>query len=283
MSSEISKSLINLGDLSKPAVVLIEKVSDAVGVLFEPVQIVRKAKAEAKAELIKADSDIEISHRQSRALNRILVEETNKQKNIEQITAKALPMLEEDSQPDKVENDWITNFFDKCRLISDDEMQVLWAKVLSGEANASGSFSKRTVNFLAEIDKYEAMLFTKLCGFGLVDENEEFNLFIDDFENEIFTKNGLNFRVFAHLESIGLIQTSSISYARFSLPKRLSFYYFDEPIILEMQNEMDNSLSFGNVIITQTGRELASICRSKPVVGFKGYLMKRWKSYIKTS
>ena len=62
--------------------------------------------------------------------------------------------------------DWMANFFDKCRIISDEEMQGLWAKVLSGEANAPGSYSKRTVNFLASMDKEDAALFTALCGFA---------------------------------------------------------------------------------------------------------------------
>jgi len=41
-------SLINLGDLSKPATVLIEKISAAVGALYEPRHIKRVAQAEAE-------------------------------------------------------------------------------------------------------------------------------------------------------------------------------------------------------------------------------------------
>jgi hypothetical protein len=44
------QSLINLSELSKPATVLIEKISDALGGVFKPFQIVRVAKAEAEAE-----------------------------------------------------------------------------------------------------------------------------------------------------------------------------------------------------------------------------------------
>ncbi len=43
--------LINLGDLSKPVTVLIERVSDAVGGIAKPWQIKRIAKAETKADL----------------------------------------------------------------------------------------------------------------------------------------------------------------------------------------------------------------------------------------
>ena len=49
-------SVINLGELSKPATVLIEKIADAVGGIFKPYQIKRLAKAEAEAELIHAES-----------------------------------------------------------------------------------------------------------------------------------------------------------------------------------------------------------------------------------
>ena len=41
--------LINIDELSKPATVLIEKISDAVGGIFEPSQIVRVAKAEGRS------------------------------------------------------------------------------------------------------------------------------------------------------------------------------------------------------------------------------------------
>ncbi len=43
-------SLINLGDLSKPATILIKKISNAVGILYEPRRIKNTAKAEAEAD-----------------------------------------------------------------------------------------------------------------------------------------------------------------------------------------------------------------------------------------
>ena len=42
-------SLINLSGLSKPATVLIEKISNAVGMVWEPRQIRRVAQAKADA------------------------------------------------------------------------------------------------------------------------------------------------------------------------------------------------------------------------------------------
>jgi hypothetical protein len=72
-------SLINLGDLSKPATTLIEKVSDAVGGIAKPWHTVRLAKAEAKAEIIRAQTRIQISEIEERALIRMVREEGKKQ------------------------------------------------------------------------------------------------------------------------------------------------------------------------------------------------------------
>jgi hypothetical protein len=92
-----NSSLVNFGNLAEPAKILIEKVSDAVGGVYKPRQIKRVAKAEAAAALIKATAQIEISELQQRALHRFLAEEAANQKNIESITDKAIPQLEEDA------------------------------------------------------------------------------------------------------------------------------------------------------------------------------------------
>lgn len=96
---------------------------------------------------------------------RFLEEEAKRQLNIEKITRAALPYLEEKSSPENVEDDWITSFFDKCRIVSDEKMQALWSRVLAGEANNPSAFSKHTVNLLADLDKNDAEAFVRLCCF----------------------------------------------------------------------------------------------------------------------
>jgi len=157
-------SLINLGELSRPATVLIERVSDAVGGIAKPGQIKRVAKAEAEADVIRAQARIQISEIEERGLARLVHEEGQKQENIENITFKAIPNLAPDAKPEDVEKDWFAHFFDRCRLISDEEMQSLWSNMLAGQANKPGSFSKRTIEIVATLDKSDAALFTRACG-----------------------------------------------------------------------------------------------------------------------
>jgi hypothetical protein len=152
-------SLVNVGELSKPATVLIEKISAAVGGICLPYQIKRVAQAEAEADLIRAKSEIRISDLQRRAVQRVIAEEGKKQENMEAITQKALPLLEDKSQPQNLNDDWLAHFFEGGRIVSDQEMQQLWAKVLADEANSPGAFSKRTVSFLSTLEKREAVMF----------------------------------------------------------------------------------------------------------------------------
>ena len=282
MSPENSNSLIDLGNLGKPANTLIKKVSNAVGGLFAPYQVKRMAKVEAEAAIIKAQSEIEITDLHRRAVHRWIEEEAQCQKNMEDITNKALPQLNEKANPDSIENDWLVNFFDKSRIVSDNEMQSLWSRVLAGEANIPGSYSKRTVNFLPDLDKVDADLFTKLCGFGWMIGNVVPLVF--DVKAEIYNTHGINFGTLSHLESIWLIRFSNISgFKRLDFPKIISVFYYGSPLTLEMPDETGNELKIGKVLLTKTGQELAPICGCNPVEGFWDYVRDQWKQYLPKS
>ena len=282
MAQETSNSLINLGDLAKPADTLIKKISNAVGILYEPRHIRKVAEAKANAALTEAKSEIEITDLHKRAAHRWIDEEAQRQQNMENITDKALPQLNENAKPDSVDNDWIVNFFDKCRIVSDNEMQDLWSCVLAGEANAPGTYSKRTVNFLSDLDKTEAALFTKLCGFGWY--MGEIVPLVFDFQAEIYNRYGINFHALSHLESIGLVQFGPIAgFLRQELPKKFAVSYYGKPLVLEMPEDTVTMLELGNVLLTKIGQELAPICGSQPVEGFWEYAKDQWKKYLPKS
>lgn len=260
MESTNNNSLINFGDLSVPAKVLIEKVSEAVGGIFKPIQIKRVARAEAEASKIATLAQIEITELQIRALRRFVSEESIKQQNMENITAKALPLLEENSKPNEIEKDWLINYFDKARLISDEEIQTLWAKILAGESNSKGSYSKRTVNLLASFDKNDVLLFNKLTSFVLYRGNSPMLTIFND-KNTIYSAVGINFSTLKHLDSIGLISFEHLTgYSIRELSKRISLRYFDKIITVEFQNETTNSLDIGKALLTSSAVELVTMC-----------------------
>lgn len=270
-------SIVSLGELSKPATVLIEKVSEAIGGVFKPYQIVRLAKAEAEADRIRAQTEVEVSDLHRRALHRFLNEEAQKQQNIEDVTSKAIPLLEEGAKPENLENDWIANFFDKSRLTTNQELQQIWARVLAGEANKPGTFTRRTVNFLASLDKSDADQFTKLCSFCWMIGG--ITPLIFDPQDSIYTEQGLNFGVLIHLAAIGLIQFEPLAgFVRRQLPKRFASFYFGRALQLQLPLDEQNTLELGKVLLTKMGVELAPICGATMHAKFFHYVEDRWKT-----
>ncbi|MBA7591763.1 hypothetical protein ES708_33926 [subsurface metagenome] len=269
-------SLIKIdGKISEPATALINKISDAVGGLYKPYQIRRVAKAEAEAEIIKEQAQIKITNLQRRALARFVSEEAKKQENIESITEKAIPQLDDSSNPQNMENDWIANFFDKCRIVSDEEMQVLWAKVLASEANSPGTYSKRTVNSLGSLDKRDAQLFTTLCGF-VVAIGEEKTPLVYDQEASIYKVQQINFDTLTHLDNIGLIRFEPVTeLQKVELPQHIDIYYHGTALKVAFKNPKENRMDIGKVLLSSIGDELAGICNSKPMDGFLDYVIER--------
>lgn len=276
--NEPKYTLINVGDFAKTAETLVNKISDAIGGVARPWQIVRVAEAEAKAEKIQAATQIEITELQRRAMMRFFAEESKRQNNIEGITAKALPDVSPEAKPEKVEDDWIANFFDRCRLISDEEMQTLWARILSGEANSPGRFSKRIVDLLGTLDKSDAMLFIQLCGF-ILDVGEPCPLVYDE-NHGIYIKNDINFDSLSHLESIGLIQFATIGgISRSGFGQKGNLPYFGTLLWIEFPQPDNNVMQIGRVRLTRSGQQLASIVVARPVEGFPDYLREQWKLF----
>ncbi|MBJ7554442.1 DUF2806 domain-containing protein [Marinomonas spartinae] len=267
-------SIINLGDLAKPATVLIEKVSNAVGVLYEPRRIRKKAEAEADAEKIKTLAGIELTEIQQRGIERLVHQEARKQENIENITAQAATALPPNAKTEDLEEDWVAHFFDRCEKVSDTHMQSLWSSLLAGEATTPGTYSKRTIDFVASMDKKDAELFTKFCQFTWMIGGPVPLIF--ETSDEIYTKNGISFSDIKHLDAIGLISFESTSgYINMGFGKNAVIFYFGLPTLIEFNKDKDNQIILGKVLFTQAGKELVNICGAKRNQEFYEYAIKK--------
>jgi hypothetical protein len=268
-------SLINIGELSKPATVLIEKVSSAIGVLYEPRRIRKEAEAKADAALIEAESRIQIRELERRALTRFVVEQTREQKNIEDITTKALPNLDPGSDPSTMDEDWISDFFAKCRRVSNEDMQSLWASLLSGEANKPGSVSKRTVDFVAAMDRSDAETFTRVCRFSANSFND---LLIFDISDQILAENGVSWADLSHLDAIGLIKLESLTgFVRYGFPEELRIGVAGEVLDFKLtEHKGKRQISTGKVTFTKIGLELRRFVHFEPANGYYDYCVESW-------
>jgi len=274
MDSE--NALINVGDLAKPATVLIEKISGAIGTLYLPHHIRKVARAEADAATIRALAGVEINDIQHRALVRMIQGEVKKQENIEAISSGAIEGLNPSTKPEDIDNDWLSNFFDKCKLISNQEMQSLWSRILSGEANKPGTFSKRTVELVSSLEKKDADLFTRLCRFGCM--IGQLTPIIFDSEEVIYKSHGITFAELTHLDNLGMIRFESLAGFQLTMnSNRVVISYYGTPIVLELAQRANQKIKVGKVLLSSAGRELAPICGSTRIDEFVEYVVRKWR------
>ena len=160
---------------AKAASALIEKVQSALGLPKDPQRIKDVAAAKAEARLTKAkakggealigeeykqkkkvkklENRTEFKELKKRTKNRVFATEVRNQQNLESIAKRSIPLLNIKAKPEEMDDDWIVNMLDKSKIFADEPMQELFARILAGEANSPGSFSKKSVNLLAEIEK----------------------------------------------------------------------------------------------------------------------------------
>jgi hypothetical protein len=265
--------LISLDKLSEPLTKLVKVVAAGIGGLYEPLGIVRKAKAEAKAAVIRAESAREVSTIEQRAAARVEYRESIRQENIEKITQTAAGALPEEVSPDPVDVDWTTQFIDGAQDVSDSEMQVLWGRILAGEVAKPGTYSKRVLGILRTLDKWEAEAFTELCSCAVQDENGwRYLIHGDPYEEYVrlkFESRGIE----SHFADIGLLMSDT----GIAMPSKMSgkkVLYFgkefrwsgaDQPTTAPNLRLRKLEIGPGVRNFSLTGQQLAAIAGSKPL------------------
>jgi hypothetical protein len=247
-------SIINM-ELTKPLTRLIETVSAGIGAVYEPTKIIKIAKAQAEAEIIKFKAEIAKTELAERAKQRLFHLEMKRQLNIESIVQKASQILP-DSVPEKpVDDDWSSQFFEGCKDISDEQVQLLWAKILSGEIASPGSYKIKTLQVLKTVDKNDAQAFSKLCQTCWMIGGRPMPI-VYDANAGYLDHVGLTFEDAVQLENIGLISMTTVGgYSLKRQPERIILQY-GVRYILKLPSTI-NDFPLGSILLTQAGQQIA--------------------------
>jgi hypothetical protein len=247
---------VDLGKLAEPATEIVRAMSTGVGVIYEPTRIRRKAEAEADAKVIGAKAEVEVQEIQQRARLRLDHVEVRRQQNIEAIATKAITFSEQKSKAiefhelggkeqavepkpsvSHIDDDWFHRFIGACQDVGSEEMQILWSRLLAGEAKKPGSFSVRTLDTVRLLEKSDAELFTRYCGFvwmmdegGVVFRSTMPGKFTFDgidvygqAVDRMMDDAGLTYSVLKHLENIGLMNLSVFGFGDGKYPLAAAF------------------------------------------------------------
>lgn len=196
--------------------------------------------------------------------------------NLAGVVASSEPDIDESASIDNVDDEWLEHFQDYAEKISDESMQVIWGKILSGEINKPGTYSKRLLNVLSQMSKTEAEAFLTLCSFrvthllettsGFIKGNKNLIVAVQDEGDETFNNSSFDLENRSVLESIGLIDSSINRFFDFPPKYRGVFKVGDSIVVARNNSNQKKELRFSPVI-TPLGVELAKVCNPKPAKG----------------
>lgn len=264
-------SLLDLGKISEPVSKLIDAVSQAVGVVYEPTRIRRRAEATRDAELILAQGKIEQKEMAERAARRLFAQEMRRQENIETIVSQAAHEMPSCVSADPADPDWISRFFLECQDISDDHLRTIWARLLAGEVAQPGSCSRRTLNILQSMSPSDAKLFENAARLVWRDDDGHFVPHVR--ETQTLTQFGITFDALLDLESLGLLHAQgSFAYGPFtdSVPSYLEYKHI---LTSCPKPHLESVPSYP---ITRSGVELLSVLKPKPHMPFYQHILQYW-------
>jgi len=273
---EQNNSLIDTKGLSEPITKLIDAISKTIGVVYEPTQVKRIAKATAEAEIIKAKTEIDINLLKERASKRIVHVETKRQENIESINKKAFGELPEKAAKEPPSPDWMYDFYNLCQDVSDKDLQHLWAKILAGEVSSPGQYSLRTLQVLKSLTLREAELFLVYCGHILCFKGEKEEVFarVIGIETNDYLYNQMSHMDVLHLAELGLISYKDMkTYVNDSSYQQFNYLeYFHHTYQIKDRLKIYNPFSWYNAMsdktiemefLTELGIELMSIAEGE--------------------
>ena len=252
---------------------VLRKIANAIGVAHEPTRIERAGKARVNVEVYErrmiAAVEDEI------ALQRILSREKREYENKAAITRRALAEVDmEKVQPEKLSDDWLSNFYDAGKNITEEEMRFYYSKVLAGEINTPGSFSRVTINIMRGIDSSYAKMFADLCSFSCMTPFRPNQPIVFDVTNSIFISNGVHHGALKQLDAIGLASYKGDSMNFRPILSKLGYghlefklSYFDEEKELVISDAIP-PINLGGISLTQAGDELQKIVKTNKVEGY---------------
>jgi len=186
--------------------------------------------------------------------------------NINKIFQKALIDIK---SVQTIDQDWFNRFYEYASKVSTDEMQTIWAKILSGELDKQGSYSLKTLDNLRNIQKEHAQLITKFSSYVFYEDSILNDRSIIDFPD------------FLKLVDIGFLMSQEFLKLNIDVyaNDRMGFHFFGKFLLLIINNTTTSiKISLPVYKLTQFGNELLSIINPNPEIEYVKVVADKIKS-----
>lgn len=244
--------LIDLAGFSKPITKLLDVFQAGCKFIFKPSYIRRIEMAKLDAEKMKDEYQMHKRIKDS-IVDKIIdgiadeslsIREQRQLKNIADVYAYAeneLRMLDSVS-PEPVNDDWSSRFFDYAKDVSDDDIKIIWGKILAGEIKAPGAFSKSTLAALWNLDLHDAKCFVEMRDFV-----------VDSF----IPVQAFDFTPYSNLLAISACGLAIPVECKCTITNVDSFYCGSR--LIKIKSRPVKDISFYGFILTRAGMQLLSL------------------------
>lgn len=183
---------------------------------------------------------------------------------------------QEEVSEEKVDEDWISRYFDTIENISNEHLQMLWGKILAGEIKRPNTYSLRTLELLKNLSFEEAELFSKIGNLSVQNIEKDKSFIISD--KTILNKFEVSFTDIVNLQDLDLIH-----------PRELRFF-FNKPIndattflrygkeLLKIDIPKGIEISLNVYYITSIGKELLNLVDRIQIPEYKKEIGRSFKN-----
>lgn len=179
-----------------------------------------------------------------------------------------------------VNQEWLERFMDSAGVVSEEDVQLMWGKILASEFENPGSTPHNMIRILSEITPQYAKAFQMICSmqrclfvideFGKVVISARHIVVPYGGNEETMGKLGLSFAVLNELETLGLIKLNTLTgYAKTGIPKNHAVCIYVNGKTKELKGRDHESVPSGNVLLTDAGLCLSKITESIQVADYE--------------
>jgi RNAse (barnase) inhibitor barstar len=230
------------------------------------------------------NNDIRINHKEllSHFERRELVENIQREINLNKtvIYAERNAITQSQEQQEQIDDkdvnsDWMKRWREYAQDINEDDLQNLWADILTSEVKYPGTFSFRTLDFMKNLTKEEANKISLLAPYIICN---------NVFKDPILDEAGIDFDLIIYLSDLGLLNgVSAIGYGKtfhsISCNNFESSFIARNKVIIARNSDPKKKIELECYGLTNTGKEIFSLGNFEPNSDYLIKIAQKIKSF----
>lgn len=175
------------------------------------------------------------------------------------VAEKARQFLEDCAKPQNISEDWFDFFFEKAKLVSNEEMKLIWSKVLAEEANYPGKIKPSLLHALSIMTYEQAQFFCNISRFALrAYKKDDVDLLIFVSTNrKAYLDSNITPKKLKEIERLGLVDCDFDN--EYIFKNKIKFIAGNNLLTVYGDPNNDNKIKAGNIDFTNDGKALYDI------------------------